>query len=103
MERIWIVSHKRFRNDNESYNILAAFETEEEASAAIKQYGHDIRENEYNKIPYACVHDSTMFRIKENDISCIIAQEDIIEVVPVEIKKFDFKQNKILDCINNTK
>lgn len=103
MERIWIVSHKRFRNDNESYNILAAFETEKEASAAMKEYGYDIQENEYNEIYYDCMYSSTMFRIKENDISCIIAQEDIIEVVPVEIKKFDFNQNRILDCINNVK
>jgi hypothetical protein len=103
MERIWIVSHERFRNDSESYDILAAFETEKEASTAMKQYGHNIRENEYNKIPYACITDSTMFRIKENDISFIVTQEDILRVIPVEIRKFDFNQNRILKYINNVK
>lgn len=97
MDRIWIVTHERFRNDGESYNVIAAFETELEASAAMTQYGHDIQENEYNEISYDCMYGSTMFRIRENDISCMITQEDILRVIPVEIKKFDFKQNKILN------
>lgn len=95
MDRVWIVSHERFRQDDESYNVIAAFETEQEASAAMTQYGHDIQENEYDKISYDCIYSSTMFRIRENDISCIITQEDILRVVPIEIKKFDFNQNKI--------
>ena len=101
MERIWIVSHERFRQDNESYDIIAAFETEKEASAAMTQYGHDIQENEYNKISYDCMYGSTMFRIRENDISYMITQEDILRVVPVEIKKFDFKENKILEYVSS--
>ena len=101
MEKIWVVSHERFRQDNESYDIIAAFETEKEASAAMTQYGHDIQENEYNKISYDCMYGSTMFRIRENDISYMITQEDILRVVPVEIKKFDFKENKILEYVSS--
>lgn len=98
MERIWIITHKRFRNDNESYNVLAAFKTEEEASAAIEQYGFDIlMEEYYDKCKYDYMHGSNIYRIRENDISCIITQEDILRVIPVEIKKFDFNQNKILN------
>ena len=104
MERIWIVSHERFRNDGESYDVIAAFETEQEASAAMTQYGHDIQENEYeNKCSYDCMYGSTMFRIRENDLSYMITQEDILRVVPVKVSYFDFKQNKILEYIDNTK
>lgn len=98
MDRIWIVSHERFRNDGESYNVIAAFETEQEASAAMKQYGYDILINEYyNECKYDYMHGSNIYRIRENDISCMITQEDILRVVPVEIKKFNFVQNKILN------
>lgn len=103
MNKIWIVSHERFRNDGESYNVLAAFKTEKEASAAMIQYGHNIQENEYNEIQYDCMYGSTMFRIRENDISFILTQEDILRVVPVKVNYFDFIQNKILEYINNTK
>lgn len=104
MERVWIVSHERFRNDDESYNVLAAFKTELEASAAMEQYGHNIQENEYdNKCSYDCMYGSTMFRIRENDISFILTQEDILRVIPVEIKKFDFNQNKIFEYINSNR
>lgn len=103
MERVWIVSHERFRQDDESYNIIAAFKTEQEASAAMTQYGHDIQENEYNEISYDCMYGSTMFRIRENDISCMITQEDILKVIPVNISYFDFNQNKILEYIDNNK
>lgn len=103
MDRIWIISHERFRNDSESYNVLAAFKTEQEASAAMIQYGYNIQENEYNEIQYDCMYGSTMFRIRENDISCMITQEDILRVVPVEIKHFDFNQNKILEYTDNKK
>ena len=98
MERVWIVSHERFRNDSESYDVIAAFETELEASAAMEQYGYDILINEYyNKCKYDYMHGSNIYRIRENDISCMITQEDILRVVPIEIKKFDFVQNKILN------
>lgn len=103
MDRIWIVSHERFRQDNESYDVIAAFETEQEAYAAMTQYGHDIEENEYNEISYDCMYGSTMFRIRENDISYMITQEDILRVVPVKISYFDFNQNKILEYVDNTK
>lgn len=103
MERVWIVSHERFRQDNESYDVIAAFETEREASAAMIQYGNDIEENEYNEILYDCMYGSTMFRIRENDISCMITQEDILRVVPVKVSYFDFNQNKILEYVNSDK
>lgn len=104
MDKIWIVTHERFRQDNESYDVIAAFETEREASSAMMQYGHNIQENEYeNKIQYDCMYGSTMFRIRENDIHCMITQEDILKVVPVKVSYFDFNQNKILEYINNTK
>ena len=101
MDRIWIVTHERFRNDGESYNTLAAFETEKEASAAMIQYGHNIQENEYNEIQYDCMYSSTMFRIRENDISFILTQEDILRVIPVKVSYFDFNQNKILEYVNS--
>lgn len=103
MDRIWIITHERFRNDGESYNVIAAFETEREASAAMVQYGYNIQENEYNEIQYDCMYSSTMFRIRENDISFILTQEDILRVVPVNVSYFDFNQNKILEYIDNTK
>ena len=100
MERVWVVSHERFRNDGESYSVLAAFETEREALAAMIQYGHDIQENEYvNKCSYDIFCGDTMYRMRENDISYIITQEDILRVVPVKFKHFDFNQNKILEYI----
>lgn len=102
MDKIWIVTHERFRNDSESYNVIAAFETEEEASAAMVQYGHNIQKNEYNEIEYDCMYGSIMFRIRENDISYMITQEDILRVVPVKVNYFDFNQNKILEYIDNT-
>lgn len=97
MDRVWIVTHERFRQDDESYNVIDAFETEKEVSAAMIQYGHDIQENEYKEILHDCMYGSNIYRIRENDISCMITQEDILRVVPVEIKKFDFIQNKILN------
>lgn len=101
MERIWIVSHERFRNDSESYDVLAAFETEQEASAAMTQYGRDIEANEYcDKCTYDFISSTCMFRIRENDLSYMITQEDILRVIPVKIKSFDFNQNKILNNIN---
>lgn len=104
MDRIWIISHERFRNNGESYDVIAAFETEREASTAMTQYGSDIQENEYeNRCSYDCIYDSRMFRIRENDISFILTQEDILRVVPVKVSYFDFKQNKILEYIDNTK
>lgn len=104
MERIWIVSHERFRNDDESYDVLAAFKTEEEASAAMTQYGRNIESNEYyRKCMYDFMSSTYMFRIRENDISCMITQEDILRVIPVEIKKFDFNKNRILKYKNNVK
>lgn len=104
MDRIWIVSHERFRQDNESYNVIAAFETEEEASAAMKQYGFDILIDEYfDKCKYDYMYGSNIYRIRENDISCMITQEDILRVVPVNVSYFDFNQNKILEYIDNTK
>ena len=100
MDRIWIVSHERFRNDGESYDVIAAFETEQEASAAMKQYGYDILINEYHdKCEYDFMNGSNIYRIRENDISLILTQEDILRVVPVQIKYFDFNQNKILEYI----
>lgn len=90
MERVWVVSHERFRDDSKSYSILAAFETEREAFDAMTQYGYDIRENEYSNITYDCMYGSTMFRIRENDLSYMITQEDILRVVPV---KFNTKIN----------
>lgn len=42
MERIWIVTHERFRQDNESYTVIAAFKTEQEASAEMAQYAKKI-------------------------------------------------------------
>lgn len=101
MDKIWIVSHERFRQNDKSYNIIAAFETEQEASAAMTQYGHDIQENEYNEISYDCMYGSTMFRIRENDISYMITQEDILKVIPVKVSYFDFNQNKILEYVNS--
>lgn len=104
MERIWIVSHERFRNDGESYDVIAAFETEQEAHAAMKQYGFDILMNEYfDKYKYDYMYGSNIYRIRENDISCMITQEDILRVIPVKVSYFDFNQNKILEYINNTK
>lgn len=98
MDKIWIVSHERFRNDDESYNVIAAFETEREASRAMIQYAQEIEYEEYvNKCSYDTFHGDTMCRMRENDISCMITQEDILRVVPIEIKKFDFVQNKILN------
>lgn len=44
-----------------------------------------------------------IYRIRENDISCMITQEDIFRVVPVNVSYFDFNQNKILEYIDNTK
>lgn len=101
MNRIWIITHERFRNNGESYNVLAAFETEQEASAAMTQYGHNIQENEYNEISYDCMYGSTMFRIRENDISYVITQEDILRVIPVKVSYFDFNQDKILEYVNS--
>ena len=101
MDRIWIVSRERFRQDDESYNVLAAFETELEASAAMEQYGFDIKENEYNEISHDWMCDSTIFRIRENDISLILTQEDILRVIPVKVSYFDFNQNKILEYVNS--
>lgn len=111
MKRVWVVTRKRFRNDDESYDVLAAFKTEREAIAAMMQYGHNIRENEYNEISHNYMYGSTIYHIKENDssltlrndFSLILAQEDILNVIPVEIKKFNFKQHKILENTNNTK
>ena len=100
MDKIWIVSHERFRNDDESYNVLAAFETEQEASAAMIQYGQEIEYKEYvNKCSYDTFNGDIMFRIRENDISFIITQEDILRVVPVKVSYFDFNQNKILKYV----
>ena len=102
MDRIWIVSHERFRNDGESYNVIAAFETELEASAAMEQYAQEIEYKEYvNKCSYDTFNGDIMFRIRENDISFIITQEDILRVIPVEIKSFDFNQNKILEYVSS--
>lgn len=102
MDRIWIVSHERFRNDDESYNVLAAFETELEASAAMEQYAKEIEYKEYvNKCSYDTFNGNIMFRIRENDISFIITQEDILRVVPVKVSYFDFNQNKILDYVSS--
>lgn len=102
MNKIWIVSHERFRNDDESYNVIAAFKTEEEASAAMEQYGYDILINEYyDKCKYDYMHGSNIYRIRENDISCMITQEDILRVVPVKVSYFDFNQNKILEYVNS--
>lgn len=102
MDRIWIVTHERFRNDEESYNVIAAFETEEEASAAMKQYGFDILMDEYfDKCKYDYMYGSNIYRIRENDISCMITQEDILRVVPVKVSYFDFNQNKILDYVSS--
>lgn len=101
MDRIWIVSHERSRNDGKSYNIIAAFETEREAYAAMIQYGDNIQENEYNEIQYDCMYGSTMFRIRENEISCIITQEDILRVTPVKVSYFNFNQNKILEYVSS--
>ena len=97
MDRVWVITHERFRQDGEFYDVIAAFETEREAHAAMIQYGSNIKENEYNEISHDCTYGSTMYHIKENDFSLILTQEDILRVVPVEIKKFDFKQNKILE------
>lgn len=98
MDRVWIITHERFRQDSESYDVLSAFKTEVEAHAAMREYGYNILMDEYhNKCKYDYMYGSTMFRIRENDISFILTQEDILRVIPVEIKKFDFNQNKILN------
>ena len=97
MDRIWIISHERFRNDNESYNVIAAFETEKEASAAMVQYAQEIEYEDYiNKYSYDIFRGDTMYRMRENDISFIITQEDILRVIPVKVSYFDFNQDKIL-------
>lgn len=102
MDRIWIVSHERFRNDSESYNVIAAFETEREASAAMVQYGHEIENEEYvDKCTYDKFYGDTMYRMRENDLSYMITQEDILRVVPVKVSYFDFKQNKILEYVSS--
>ena len=104
MDRVWVVTHERFRNDNESYNVLAAFKTEQEAHAAMIQYGRDIETNEYyDKCIYDSIFGTYIFRIKENDISCMITQEDILKIILIEIKKFDFNQNKILGYVNSNR
>lgn len=104
MDRIWIVSHERFRQDDESYNVIAAFETEREASRAMIQYAQEIEYEDYvNKCSYDTFHGDTMCRMRENDISFIITQEDILRVVPVKVSYFDFNQNKILEYIDKTK
>lgn len=102
MDRVWIISHERFRNDGESYNVIAAFKTEREASAAMTQYAQEIEYNEYvNKCSYNTFNGDIMFRIRENDISWILSQEDILRVTPVKVSYFDFNQNKILKYIDN--
>lgn len=102
MDRIWIVTHERFRNDEESYNVFAAFETEREASAAMVQYAQEIEYKEYvNKCSYDTFNGDTMFRIRENDISFMITQEDILRVIPVKVSYFDFNQNKILEYVSS--
>lgn len=104
MDRVWIITHERFRNDSESYSVIAAFKTEVEAHGAMIQYGRDIEANEYyDKCIYDSIFGTCMFRIRENDISYMITQEDILRVVPVKVNHFDFKQNKILEQIDNTK
>ena len=47
------------------------------------------------------MYGSTMFRIRENDISFILTQEDILRVVPVNVSYFDFNQNKILEYVSS--
>lgn len=102
MVGIWIVTHERFRNDDKSYNVISAFETEQEAYAAMKQYGYDIQKNEYeDKCSYDCIYGSTIFSIRENDISFIVTQEDILRIVPVKVSYFDFNQNKILEYVSS--
>lgn len=102
MDRVWIITHERFRQDNESYDVIAAFKTELEASAAMEQYGYDILMNEYfDKCKYDYMHSSNIYRIRENDISCMITQEDILRVVPVKVSYFDFNQNKILEYVSS--
>ena len=104
MDKIWIVSHERFRNDGESYNVIAAFETEQEASAAMVQYAQEIEYEDYvNKCSYDTFRGDTMYRMRENDLSYMITQEDILRVVLVKVSYFDFNQNKILEYINNNK
>ena len=91
MDKVWIVTHERFRNDDESYNVVAAFKTEEEASAAMKQHGFNILMDEYfDKCKYDYMYGSNIYRIRENDISCMVTQEDILKVIPVEIKKLEY-------------
>ena len=66
------------------------------------QYGQEIEYKEYvNKCSYNTFNGDIMFRIRENDISCILTQEDILRVVPVKIKYFDFNQNKILEYVSS--
>lgn len=102
MERVWIITHERFRNDSESYNVIAAFKTEVEAHGAIKEYGYDILMDEYhNKCKYDYMYGSNIYRIRENDISYMITQEDILRVIPVKVNHFDFKQNKILEYVSS--
>lgn len=68
------------------------------------QYAQEIEYEDYvNKCSYDIFRGDTMWRMRENDISFIITQEDILRVVPVKVKYFDFNQNKILEYINNTK
>ena len=101
MDRIWIVSHERFRNDDESYSVISAFETEREASAAMAQYAQEIEYEDYvNKCSYDTFRGDIMYRIRENDLSYMITQEDIFRVVPVKISYFDFNQNKILKYVD---
>lgn len=102
MDRIWIVTRERFRNDDESYNVLTAFETEKEAHAAMIQYAQEIEYEDYvNKCSYDTFSGDTIYRIRENDISCMITQEDIFRVVPVKVNYFDFNQNKILEYVSS--
>ena len=108
MDRVWIVSHERFRQDNESYNVIAAFETEREASAAMKQYGFDILMNEYyNKCKYDYMYDSELLISEINSKKypkTTLVIEQAFNKVYIPLKFFDNQTIRALvDELQNVK
>lgn len=82
---VYVITHDCYRQDNETHEVIAVYEKEDYAFFAMTKLAIQIENEDYkDKIEYETLCGSDLFRIRENDISCMTTQEDVLKITKVE-------------------
>ena len=82
---VYVTTHDCYRQDNETHEVIAVHEIEDHAITAMNKLAIQIINEDYkDKIEYETFYGSDLFRVRENDISCMVTQEDVLKITKMK-------------------